>query len=146
MAREDVTQAVEGLSPEALWLQPGGIPPVGFHLAHLSGSTNRLLTYAKGHVLSEAQQQALARERTLSTDRPALDRMLQAWHAQVDAALEQLAATSEHELAQPRAVGRAGLPSTVLGLLFHAAEHASRHTGQIVTSAKLARALTGGTP
>jgi uncharacterized damage-inducible protein DinB len=29
----------------------------------------------------------------------------------------------------------------VLGLLFHAAEHASRHTGQVVTTTKIVRAL-----
>ena len=139
MAREDVTQAVTGLSRDALWLQPGGITPVGFHVAHLTGSTDRLLTYAKGQMLSEAQQQVLAREKTLAVERPALEDLLRAWHEKVDTALEQLASTSEQELSQPRAVGRARLPSTVLGLLFHAAEHASRHTGQIVTTAKLVR-------
>ena len=41
-------------------------------------------------------------------------------------------------------VGRAGLPSTVRGLLFHAAEHAQRHAGQIVTTAKIVRALGDG--
>ncbi len=40
-------------------------------------------------------------------------------------------------IAAPRAVGRAGLPWTGLGLLFHAAEHASRHTGQVISTAKL---------
>jgi uncharacterized damage-inducible protein DinB len=41
-----------------------------------------------------------------------------------------------------RGVGRAQLPSNVLGLLFHAAEHASRHTGQVVTTAKMLKAST----
>ena len=57
-------------------------------------------------------------------------------------ALAQLAATAESTLGDARAVGRAQLPSTVFGLLFHAAEHASRHTGQIVTTARLVRAIT----
>jgi uncharacterized damage-inducible protein DinB len=141
MAREDVTTAVAGLSPEALWLEPGGIASVGFHLAHLAGSTDRLLTYARGEALSEAQRDALARERTVTADRPALDAMLNVWHDAVTAALAQLASTFEHDLLRAREVGRARLPSTLLGLLFHAAEHASRHTGQIVTTAKLVRAL-----
>ena len=67
--------------------------------------------------------------------------LLAGWRAAVDRALAQLAATPEASLADPRAVGRAQLPSTVLGLLFHAAEHASRHTGQVVTLAKVVRAV-----
>ena len=55
--------------------------------------------------------------------------------------LAQLAATPESSLTDPRTVGRAKLPSTVLGLLFHAAEHASRHTGQVVTTARFVRAI-----
>jgi uncharacterized damage-inducible protein DinB len=57
----------------------------------------------------------------------------------VDRALAQLARTDETTLLQFRGVGRAQLPSTVLGLLFHAAEHASRHTGQVVTTARIVR-------
>ncbi len=36
-------------------------------------------------------------------------------------------------------MGRGRLPSTVLGLLVHAAEHASRHAGQITTTARFVR-------
>jgi uncharacterized damage-inducible protein DinB len=139
MAREDVTEAVTGLPVEQVWLAPGGITPIGFHLAHLAGSTDRLLTYARGEGLSAAQKEALASERTITTGRPALERLLRGWQDAVDAALRQLADTSEAALAEPRLVGRAQLPSTVFGLLFHAAEHASRHTGQVVTTAKLVR-------
>ena len=46
-------------------------------------------------------------------------------------------------LLEPRAVGRQRLPSTVLGLLYHAAEHATRHTGQAVTTTTI---LRGGAP
>ena len=144
MAREDVTASVGGLTEEHLWLQPGGITPLGFHLAHLTGSTNRLLTYARGEALSDAQQEALKAERSIAERRPPLDQLVAAWRAGVDAALHQLASTPEATLADSRFVGRAQLPSTVLGLLFHAAEHASRHTGQVVTTAKLVRALTSG--
>ena len=141
MAREDVETAVADLSAEQLWAQPGGIASVGFHLAHLAGSTNRLLTYARGEGLSDVQRAALARERTLADDRPPLATLLTAWRDTVAGALAQLAATPESTLSLPRGVGRAQLPSTVLGLLFHAAEHASRHTGQVVTTARLVRAV-----
>lgn len=139
MAREDVSTAVAGLRAEQLWLTPGGITPLGFHLLHLSGSTDRLLTYARGEPLSAPQKERLGLERRISEVMPSLDELLADWHRTVDEALGQLAATSEAMLLEPRAVGRAQLPSTVLGLLFHAAEHASRHTGQVVTTAKLVR-------
>jgi uncharacterized damage-inducible protein DinB len=141
MAREDVTAAVEGLTAEHIWRQPGGITPLGFHLEHLTGSTDRLLTYARGQALSATQQEALKAERSILERRPSLEQLLAAWEQRVDAALQQLASTPAGTLTEPRLVGRAQLPSTVLGLLFHAAEHASRHTGQVVTTAKLVRSL-----
>ena len=140
MAREDVTAALDGITEEQLWARPGGIASLGFHLAHLSGSTDRLLTYARGDALSPAQRAVLERERKLEEERPARAVLLKAWHETVDQALRHLASTSERELGDAREVGRARLPSTVLGLLFHAAEHASRHTGQVVTTAKLVKA------
>jgi uncharacterized damage-inducible protein DinB len=139
MAREDVERAVEGLTHEQLWASPGGVTPLGFHIAHLAGSTDRLLTYARGEMLSAPQKEALAREKTLAETRPTLDELLADWRYGVDAALQQLAATPEATVADARAVGRAQLPTTVLGLLFHAAEHASRHTGQVVTTAKIVK-------
>lgn len=142
MAREDVEGAVAGLSDAATWASPGGVTSIGFHLAHLSGSTDRLLTYARGAALDDGQKAALGRERMIAVERPPLARLLDGWRTTVDRAIAQLAATDPATLADSRTVGRAQLPSTVLGLLFHAAEHASRHTGQIVTTAKLVRGLS----
>ena len=121
------------------WARPGGAASIGFHIAHLSGSTERLLTYARGETLSDAQKTVLAAERDLDATRPPLDSLLATWRATADRSIAQLASTDERSLTEPRFVGRARLPSTVLGLLFHAAEHASRHTGQIVTTAKIVR-------
>lgn len=142
MAREDVEAAVHGLSEAAIWAAPAGITPIGFHLAHLVGSTDRLLTYARGHALDDEQRAALGRERMIAVERPPIARLLDQWRTTVDHALAQLAATDPGTLGDARTVGRAQLPSSVLGLLFHAAEHASRHTGQVVTTAKLVRALS----
>ena len=139
MAVEDTAAAVDGLSAEQVWARPGGAASIGFHVAHLSGSTDRLLTYARGEALSDAQKAALVSERDLETTRPPLDQLLVNWRATVDRAIDQLKTTNESSLAHARFVGRAKLPSTVLGLIFHAAEHASRHTGQIVTTAKIVR-------
>lgn len=142
MAREDVAAAAADLSIDQLWARPGGAASIGFHIAHLSGATDRLLTYARGEALSESQKAALGYERDIATIRPSVVELVAAWHRAVDAALAHLAATPESAVSDARFVGKAQLPSTVLGLIFHAAEHASRHTGQIVTTAKVVRAST----
>ena len=134
---DDVTAAIAGLSPEELAHSPGGAAPVAFHLRHLSGSIDRLFTYARGEPLDDAQREGLRREQLAEPPDPAS--LLSALRATIDAALEQLRATPAAELLVPREVGRARLPSTVMGLLFHAAEHAQRHTGQIIATAKIVR-------
>jgi uncharacterized damage-inducible protein DinB len=139
LAREDVDAATAGLTDDQVWQRPNGITPIGFHLAHLAGSTGRLLAYAKGEPLTDAQKAFLSYERDVTNTRPPLANLIGDWHAALDAAMAQLAATQESTLTQARTVGRAQLPTTVLGAIFHAAEHAARHTGQIVTTAKLVR-------
>ena len=139
MALEDSEAAVNELTTDELWLKPGGAASVGFHLAHLSGSTDRLLTYAQGKPLTADQLAVLRTERDLETTRPPLESLLMAWQSTVTRALKQIANTPEADLLQPREVGRAKLPSTVIGLMFHAAEHAQRHAGQLVTTAKIVR-------
>jgi hypothetical protein len=139
MALEDVNAAVRGITVEQLWRRPGGAASVGFHIMHLAGSTDRLLTYARGESLSEAQMRALTAERELAEPAAPLDVLLARWAEVVQNALRQISGTSETSLLDRRAVGRAGLPSTVIGLIFHAAEHAQRHVGQIVTTTKIIR-------
>jgi hypothetical protein len=128
-----------GITPDQLWQRPGGAASLGFHLAHLAGSTGRLMTYGLGIPLSDAQKAFLIRERAVEETRPALDVLLQDWHRAVDDAMRQLAATPEASLAEPRFIGKAQLPTTVIGAIFHAAEHAARHAGQVVTTAKVVR-------
>ena len=140
MSIEDCESAVRGLPADLLWLEHNGAASIGFHLRHLVGATDRLLTYARGEAITAAQKAALIGERTPGDPLPSAETLLTAWREGVDRALAQLAATSESTLLDFRGVGRAQLPSNVLGLLFHAAEHASRHTGQVVTTAKILRA------
>ncbi|MEO8259795.1 MAG: DinB family protein [Acidobacteriota bacterium] len=134
---EEVDRVVRPLTFEELWIRPGGAASIGFHLKHLAGSLDRLLTYARGERLSDGQRSALDAEEIagLANDQPAL--LLHAASEAIARALQQVLATGVETLNQPRRVGRAGLPSTVRGLLFHSAEHAQRHAGQIVTTAKI---------
>lgn len=139
MAREDVLAATSDLTPDEWHLRPAGVASVAYHVRHLAGSTRRLFTYAAGEGLDEVQRTALRHEATVDAERPDPESLRADWSAAVDAGLERLRRTDPDSLADARGVGRASLPSTVLGLLFHAAEHAARHTGQIVTTAKLVR-------
>lgn len=137
MSIEDCEAAARDLSDADVWVQPGGAASIGFHLRHLAGSTDRLLTYARGESLSPAQKAALAAERSPGDPPATLAELVAGWRAGVHQALEQLAAVPVASLLDFRGVGRAQLPSNVIGLLFHAAEHAARHTGQVVTTAKI---------
>jgi uncharacterized damage-inducible protein DinB len=135
--REEIAAAAT-LSLEQLWARPGGAASIGFHLTHLAGSLDRLLTYARGDALNAAQRAALAAESSDDTSRPAADLVRSALDA-LDRALAQVRGTPLCTLDEAREVGRARLPSTVLGLLFHAAEHAQRHSAQIITTMKVIR-------
>jgi uncharacterized damage-inducible protein DinB len=145
-AREDARRAVADLPAELLWVRPAGVASVGFHLRHIAGVLNRLLTYARGEALTRGQLAYLAAEG--SADESDAGALLDALDAAVDRATAQLRATDESTLVEPRTVGRAALPSTVVGLLTHAAEHAQRHVGQLLVTARVARAAAdpGGSP
>jgi hypothetical protein len=145
----------EGRSPaEVLWDRPGGVASPGFHLQHLAGVLDRLLTYARGEALSPRQLRELAEEGRPPEDGEGsgdageagrsggeLAGLLERYNLQIDKALRQLAETPELSLTEPRRVGRARIPSTVGGLLFHAAEHTMRHTGQLLVTIRILQSV-----
>lgn len=136
-AREELCAVVSTVPAEHVWLRPGGAASVGFHVRHLGAALDRLFTYARGERLTDVQK-AVARTEGEPGDPPvSLDALVEEASAQIDRALDQLRRTSRDQLLDFRGVGRAQLPSNVLGLLFHAAEHSSRHAGQLVTTAKI---------
>ena len=139
--REELSAIAADLTSEELWLTPGGAASIGFHVRHIAGSLDRLLTYARGEPLTPAQKATLAAERDQSQPPNDAASLLAHAHAAIDAALATIKATSRDELFSPRTVGRAALPSTVFGLISHAAEHAVRHAGQAVTTTKVVRGL-----
>jgi uncharacterized damage-inducible protein DinB len=141
-AREDVERAARDLSLRELWATPGGAASVGFHLRHIAGSIDRLLTYARGAQLDERQRAALAAEGEAGDSAAAAATFVGEAQRAIDQALAQLRSTPRESLTEPREVGRERLPSTVLGLLFHVAEHTQRHVGQIITTAKVVRGQT----
>lgn len=137
-ARAEVGAIAPGVTAQALWRpQHGGAATAGFHLLHMAGALDRLFTYARGEALTDAQKAAAKAE---SEAHPQLDGAALAARveAAIDRALDQLRATDPHTLTHERKVGRAGLPTTVIGALFHGAEHTARHSGQFITTVKLA--------
>jgi hypothetical protein len=142
-AVEDIRRVVSPLAHDALWARPGGAASVGFHVRHAAGSLDRLFTYARGEMLSREQRAALACETAPEEQgRATAAELVAAFESQAERALAQLRDTPTDRLTDPREVGRARLPSTVLGLLFHGAEHTQRHVGQTITTAKIAEAFT----
>ena len=136
--REEIETAAHALTVEQVWTRPAGAAaPAGFHLRHIAGSIDRLLTYARGAQLERHQLAALGAEGEPGAPPENATSLVAAAQAAIDMAVETLRATSDTDLMVARAVGRAGLPSNVFGLLFHTAEHTHRHTGQLVTTARI---------
>lgn len=130
----ELAAATANLTDAQLWAMPGGAASVGFHLRHIAGSTDRLLTYARGSPLSDAQRAALADE--AKPDQSTLPQLLTLAHDAIDRVLAELRSARREALFEERQVGRARLPSSVFGLLYHIAEHTVRHTGQIIATCR----------
>lgn len=134
-AREEVNEIMKGFPQNLLWERPAGLASPAFHLQHLTGVLDRLFTYALNQPLTEEQLASLAQEGKPADIRVAA--LVNAFNRQVDIALKQLFTTHEQSLPEPRGVGRGKLPSTVIGLLVHAAERTQRHVGQLLVTAKI---------
>lgn len=136
-AREELSAIMENFPPEKLWEKLDGLAAAGFHLQHLSGVLDRIFTYARAQKLTGQQLHYLSAEGKGEAETATIAGMIERFNNQVDEALDQLWQTDEATLTDARGVGRANLPSTVIGLLFHAAEHTQRHVGQLLVTARM---------
>lgn len=140
LAIEDLKKWTNGLTDAEIHCRPFGLMPVARHLRHIARSTDRILTYAEGKQLSEAQLEALKAE-----DRG--EETLAALLAEVEASFRNAAgrirALASADLEAPRTIGRKQLPASAGGALIHVADHTQRHVGQVVTTAKVLMALRG---
>jgi len=143
-ARREVRSIVAGFPDHLLWQKPAGMASVGFHLQHLRGVLDRLLTYARGQSLTTDQLAQLKQEGHPAAGAESVIQLTAAFESQVEKALEQLQQTDETILTETRLVGRAGIPSTSIGLLVHAAEHTMRHTGQLMVTAAVVKVAAAG--
>lgn len=141
-AKEEVESLMIDFPDDLLWQRPGGVASPGFHLQHLKGVLDRLFTYAKGQPLCSDQLQYLSAEGDESKNNFSTLQLIESFKKQVDKAIDQLKLTDENSVTKHRSVGRLQLPSTVMGLLFHAAEHTMRHVGQLLVTVKVLRTQT----
>ncbi|MDN3584867.1 DinB family protein [Mucilaginibacter flavus] len=135
-AREELNELMTSFPDVLLWEKVAGMASVGFHLQHLTGVLDRLFTYAKGEQLNARQLDYLAQEGKVN-DALTSNYLLSQFNLQVDAALQQLEQTDSNTLIQVREVGRGKVPSTVIGLYVHSAEHTMRHLGQLLVTVKV---------
>jgi uncharacterized damage-inducible protein DinB len=144
LAADDAERWTTGLSDLDIHKQPFGLMSVASQIKHIAGSVDRLLTYAEGHQLSEQQLAAMKAEQSGAETRGELLVRLQ---AALDEAAGRVRALAGADLNAERKVGRKNLPTTMGGALIHVADHTQRHVGQLVTTAKLVKAVgTAGMP
>ncbi len=139
-AREDLLKYVTDLTESQIWASPHGFGPVGFHIRHIAGSTDRLMTYLDGRDLTEEQMGELQAEN--DPGGPGKEELLSTLDHAFRRAEEVVRRLDPAILAEPRTVGRKRLPTTAIGLLTHIAEHTARHAGQAISAARLAATLT----
>lgn len=136
-AREEVHEIMGGFPEKLLWQRPGGVASPAFHLQHLTGVVDRLFTYAKKSLLSEEQLHSLSIEGKESDTTATMAQLIDNFDKEVDRALEELSKVNPDTLLEARGVGRKQIPTTLIGLYVHAAEHSMRHIGQLLVTARI---------
>ncbi|WP_299287030.1 DinB family protein [uncultured Mucilaginibacter sp.] len=136
-AQEDVNKIMLGFPDDLLYERPGGTASPAFHLQHLSGVLDRMFTYAENLPLKEAQLNWLQSEGKIQEKPFWVEELVANFNQQIETSLQKLQKINAETLTEPRGVGRKQLPSTVFGLLFHAAEHTQRHVGQLLVTVKV---------
>jgi len=134
-ANEEINELMNGFDESLLWKRPAGVASVAFHLQHIAGVQDRLLTYTKEIALSE-EQLAYLKNEGKEDNAITIDMLIENLNNQTKKSIEQIQQTDINTLKETRGVGRRQIPSTVIGLLFHAAEHTMRHTGQLIVTVK----------
>lgn len=138
--KEEAGELMGDFPGERLWVQPLGMASVAFHIRHICGVIDRMFSYAEQQPLTEAQMNYLGAEATEELLLSKAELLMQL-DMQVNKAVEALKQIPVANLTELRGIGRKQIPTTLIGLLFHAAEHSQRHLGQLLVTAKLVRAI-----
>ena len=136
-AKEEVNRLMVDFPEIYLWIRPVGMASPGFHLQHMTGVIDRLFTYAQGDQLNQDQMDFLHSESEPPQKVDSVAALLDAFSARVNEAVAKLGIVDEATLTEVRGVGRAQIPSTVIGLYVHTAEHVMRHSGQLLVTVRM---------
>lgn len=156
LSLDDLTKWTAGLTDAEVHAQPLGLTSIAFHLRHIARSVDRILTYAEGGQLSAEQLAALKTEQSGSKQNGAdqagseqggegkqesLAELLAEVEISFNDAADRIRVLATADLNTQRFVGRKQLPTSIGGAMIHVADHTQRHTGQVVTTAKVVKAL-----
>jgi uncharacterized damage-inducible protein DinB len=123
----------ESFDETLLWKTLHSRASVGFHLQHITGVLDRMLSYAQEKGLSEIQFKKLENEGVPNAE-ITIDTLCRNFDTKVEEAIDYFKKLHKTDLTTKRNVGRQKLPSTLIGVLFHAAEHSQRHIGQLLVT------------
>lgn len=136
--QEDLSRLIDNDLSEQIWIKPKGMASIGFHLQHIHGVIDRMWSYAMDQPLSEEQFEALRKE-GVPDETQTVEDLKSAVSRRIYRIVEDLESIPENTLPDTRYLGRKRIPTTLIGLLFHAAEHAQRHYGQLLVTVNFLR-------
>ena len=137
---EEAHRIMQEFPDELLWTRPGNVAPPAFHLQHIRGVIDRLFTYARKEQLTKEQMDALLIEGKEEKNSLSGRELIEELDKQIDDAIKELISVKEDTLTEARGVGRKQIPTTLIGLYFHTAEHSMRHIGQLLVTVRILKA------
>jgi hypothetical protein len=133
-AQEDIAEWIRRIPEEDLWMRFGNLASAGFHVRHIAGSVDRLVTYATGLQLSEEQMTELKAE---SSSGGTLLQLLEHLDGTLKKASDTIRSLDPATYREIREIGRKRIPVPLGTLLVHIAEHTQRHVGELIMTVKV---------
>jgi len=138
---EEAHSIMEGFPEKLLWERPEGVASPAFHLQHIEGVIDRLFTYARKELLNEKQMDKISMEGNKEKTSLSIHQMLDLLDKRISDAVEELKNVNPNSLTEPRGIGRKQIPTTLIGLYVHAAEHSMRHIGQLLVTVRILKGI-----
>jgi len=137
---EDIQKQLTDEIEPYLWIRPFEMANIAFHVQHIAGVIQRMVIYSKGESLTEEELQEIKLE---GIQNPEINNevLKNRLHEVIEQTLTYLKSIDPNTLADERFLGRKKIPTTQIGLLFHAAEHGQRHFGQLLVTIKTVKGL-----
>lgn len=136
-AREELNDIMQYFPENLLWEKPANVASPAFHLQHLTGVLDRLFTYARSQPLNAAQLHSLSIEGSQKETLSSVNELIESFNKQVDVSINELKIINADTLTDSRTIGRKLIPTTLIGLYVHAAEHTMRHIGQLLVTVNM---------